>query len=462
MKRTFSLILSFVLLLFVFAPLSGCNKQDASDIKGIFMVSGGVVLVSNTELPLTVKVYDRYGEVIYDKLKSATLEDFPQLHRYVTGADLYFLDFAKIAEISQEGSYKCRYSVQDSKTYLEHTYIISPSEPENVEIYSSSAKLTDDGAVITVNADPYGAPLLKVWTEDVPENERFSATALECISTYEQIVNGEMIFSTSATAGSTINFVTRAIYSAYSYMPEDITKLTTDDVDFVSEVVCLDLLNPNDTRVANLGNNTHMKKFTIYTPGSTTNLATVYITPPPTPLPPPKLTAELVPLGNRMKLTLSSYPNVAYYRAIITELCDGVEKVVFNDNISPARQGAQISIRTDKPASYRATVYAKLNDGTATNRVDVPGFTTSVASVPTPTVSYKNGEVTAVFPRKANVTVWRSGTAVSTDTLLIGNNGVYSYVPDGSGDYGFIFKVSGNGAEIIDSPLIETETVTVK
>ena len=70
--------------------------------------------------------------------------------------------------------------------------------------------------------------------------------------------------------------------------------------------------------------------------------------------------------------------------------------------------------------------------------------------------------VKAVFPRNAKVTVWRSGADVSTDTLVIGSGNVYTYMPDEPGEYGFIFKAFGNGAEILDSGLIKTETVKIE
>ncbi len=463
MKRFFALSLALAVFLLSFGILTGCNKNSATGIKGIFMVSGGVVLTTNSELPLTVKVYDRYGDVIFNKLKTSTIGDFPQLQPYINGGDLYFLDFSKIAEVSQEGSYKCRYSFEGSKSYLEHTYIVSPSEPEAIEIYSPKAYTDGENAILTLKTDPNYARLFKVWTDSIPEDKRFSNTALECVSSYEQLAAGEMVYSIPAIQGGSVTFETRAIYSAYSYMPDEILKVDNADYpDFISEIVCLDLLNSNDTRVANLGNDTHMKKFTIYTPGQTTSLGTVYISPPPTPAEPPKLTGELKAVGTKAKLTVSSYPNVVYYRAVITERCNGEEKVVYNDTISPARQYAQVDIRTDKTASYSATVYAKLVDGSTSNKISLPGFTTSFVAVPTPEIKYENGEITAIFPRKAKVTVWRSGASVSSDTLVIGNNGVYSYVPDGKGEYGFIFKVTGNGAEVLDSSLIETKKITVE
>ena len=463
MKRFLSLALTLIIFALSFISISGCNKNSASDINGMYMVSSGVVLSSNAEFPLTVKVYDRYGDVIFSTLKSVTLEDFPQLQPYKPSGDLYFLDFGKIAEVSQEGSYKCRYTVEGSKTYLEHTYIVSPSDPEEIETFSVKAYTDGEKAFLSLKTDPTYSRLLKIWTDAVPEDRRFADTALECISTYDQIAAGEMIYSTPAVQGGAITFETRAIYSAYSYMPDEVIKVDNPDYPkFVSEIVCLDLLNTNDTRVAYLGNDTHMKKFTIYNPGESITLDSVYISSPPAPVIPPKLTAELKAVGNKAKLTVSTYPNVAYYRAVITENCNGVETVVFNDTISPARLYAQADIRTDKSATYSATVYAKLTDGSSTNKIAVSGFTTSFVSVPTPEIKYENGEVTAVFPRKANVTVWKSGSSVSADSLVIGNNGVYSYVPDGSGEYGFIFKVTGNGAEILDSALIETKKVTVK
>ncbi|MBR4439112.1 MAG: hypothetical protein IKS88_00745, partial [Clostridia bacterium] len=128
MKKTLSLILLIALLVMLPAALFGCGGSAADGIKGIYMTSAGVILVSDEKL--AVKVYDRHGELIYDKLAKINTDAYQLPDICVSGKNAYILEFEKLAEISAEGSYKCRYSVKGESSYIEHTYIVSATPAE--------------------------------------------------------------------------------------------------------------------------------------------------------------------------------------------------------------------------------------------------------------------------------------------------------------------------------------------
>ena len=460
MKKTFSLILLIALLVTLPAALFGCGRSAADDIKGIYMTSEGVLLISDEAL--SVKVYDRHGDQIYKKLTKLKAEDYPGLAPYMTAKKAYLLDFAALAEISNEGSYKCRYSVKGESAYLEHTYVVSATASDAPEVFSAEAVAEDDFARLTVNVDPKYARFFKVWTGDVPEDSRFPASALEGVSGYDQIARGEMVYEIPVAVGRETSFFTRGLYNLYGYEDDELIKVGNAEYpDFVSSCVCLDLLNPADDRVFNLGTDTHMQKFTIYSPSESVKLTSVYSPPPVQEPDPPVFSAELVAEGGKAKLKVAPYPNAVYYRAVITEHYNGKARVVCNTTLT-SKLVATANIRTDAAAVYTGDVYAMLADGTMTEKLELDGFETSFVQIPAPTVTYENGEVKAVFPRNAKVTVWRSGMQISTDTLVIGSGNVYTYIPDGPGEYGFIFKAFGNGAEILDSGVIKTATVKVE
>ena len=461
MKKTLSIILLIALLVTLPAALFGCGSSAADSIEGIYMTSAGVLLISDETL--SVKVYDRHGEQIYKKLTKLKAEDFPDLAPYMTAKKAYLLDFAELAEISNEGSYRCRYSVKGESAYIEHTYIVSATAAEAPEVYSAEAELFDGYARLTVSVDPAIARLFKVWTGDVPESSRFPSNALECVSGYDMIARGEMVYEIPVAVGRETVFFTRGLYNLYGYEEDELAKVDNSEYpDFVSTCVCLDLLNPADGRVANLGNDTHMAKFTIYAPSESVRLASVYSAPPVQEPDPPVFSAELVAEGGKAKLKVAPYPNAVYYRAVITEHYNGKSRVVCNATLANGKTVAAANIRTDVAASYSGDVYAMLANGTMTEKLDLAGFSTSFVETPTPAVTYENGEIKAVFPRKAKVTVWRSGADVSTDTLVIVMDNVYNYIPDGPGEYGFIFKALGNGAEILDGKLTDSPTVKVE
>ena len=462
MKKTLSLILLIALLVMLPAALFGCGGSAADGIKGIYMTSAGVILVSDEKL--AVKVYDRHGELIYDKLAKINTDAYQLPDICVSGKNAYILEFEKLAEISAEGSYKCRYSVKGESSYIEHTYIVSATPAEQPDVLAVSAETDAETgfAWLTVSIDPAFARLFKVWTDDVPEYARFPSNALDCVSGYDQITRGEMVYEVSVPVGHETVFYTRGLYNLYGYEKDEMNKVNSADYpDFVSTCVCLDLLNPDDDRVFNLGNTTHMTKFTIYSPSGSAELARVNGTPPPAEPEPPVFTAELVAEGGKAKLKVTPYPNAVYYRAVITEHYNGKTRTVCNTTLT-SKLVATADIRTDAAAVYTGSVYAKLADGTLTEKLELEGFETSFVQTPAPAITYENGEVKAVFPRNAKVTVWRSGADVSTDTLVIGSGNVYTYMPDGPGEYGFIFKAFGNGAEILDSGLIKTETVKIE
>lgn len=463
MKKTLSLILLIALLVNLPAALFGCGSSAADSIDGIYMTSAGVLLISDEAL--SVSVFDRHGDKIYGKLTKLKKNEHPELETYMTGKNAYLLDFEKLAEVSAEGSYKCRYSVKGESAYIEHTYIVSATAAEPPEILSVSAETDAETgfAWLTVSIDPAFARLFKVWTDDVPEYSRFPSNALECVSGYDQIVQGEMVYQVSVPVGYETSFYTRGLYNLYGYEADELIKVNNPDYpDFVSPCVCLELLNPDDDRVYNLGTETHMQKFTIYSPSESVKLTSVYGAPPAAEPDPPVFTAELFAEGGKAKLKVSPYPNAVYYRAVITEHYNGKSRVVRNATLTGSKLVAQADIRTDAEAVYTGDVYAMLSDGTMTEKLELEGFATSFVAVPTPEVTFENGEVKAVFPRGAKVSVWRSGAPVSTDTLVIGRDNVYTYLPDGAGEYGFIYKVFGNGAELLDSGLVDSPKVKIK
>ena len=110
MKKTLSIILLAALLVTLPAALFACGGSAADGIKGIYMTSAGVLLISDETL--SVSVFDRYGDKIYGKLKKLKPEENPGLEAYMTGKKAYLLDFAALAEVSAEASYRCRYSVK--------------------------------------------------------------------------------------------------------------------------------------------------------------------------------------------------------------------------------------------------------------------------------------------------------------------------------------------------------------
>jgi hypothetical protein len=201
-----------------------------------------------------------------------------------------------------------------------------------------------------------------------------------------------------------------------------------------------------------------MQKFTIYSPSESVKLTSVYSAPPVPEPEPPVFSAELVAEGGKAKLKVNPFPKAVYYRAVITEHYNGRSRVVCNATLT-TKLVAQADIRKDAPAVYTGDVYAMLSDGTMTEKLELQGFSTRFVETPAPEVTYESGEVKAVFPRKVNVSVWRSGAAVSTDTMVVGVDNVFTYVPDGAGEYGFIYKVFGNGADILDSGLIDSSKV---
>ncbi|MBQ9557236.1 MAG: hypothetical protein IJU94_01365 [Clostridia bacterium] len=459
MRKAVSFILLAALLVTLPAALFGCGASAADSIKGIYMTSAGVLLISDETL--AVRVYDRHGEQIYNKLTKLKKEDYPELEPYMTAKKAFLLDFTALAEINGEGSYKCRYSVNGENSYIEHTYVVSASPAETPEVFSAEATADDGVARLTVTVDPKRARLFKVWTDGVSEDSRFPDSALECVSGYDQIARGEMVYELPVAGGRETVFYTRGLYNFYGYEDEDIIKVNNPEYpDFVTPCVCLELLNPADGRVYNLGSDTHMQKFTVYSPSESVKLASVYSAPP---LPEPEKTvfsAELVAEGGKAKLKVNPFPNAVYYRAVITEHYNGKTRVVCNATLT-TKLVAQADIRKDGEAVYTGNVYAMLSDGTMTEKLELEGFATSFVETPTPTVTYENGEVKAVFPRKAKVSVWRSGSEISTDTMVIGSDNVYTYTPEGPGEYGFIFKVFGNGAQILDSGLIDSPKVKV-
>ena len=458
-RKAVSFILLAALLVTLPAALFGCGDSAADSIEGIYMTSAGVLLISDETL--AVRVYDRHGEQIYDKLTKLKKEDYPALESYMTAKKAFLLDFAALAEISAEGSYKCRYSVKGESSYIEHTYVVSASPAESPEVFSAEATAEDGVARLTVTVDPKYARLFKVWTGDAPEGSRFPGSALECVSGYDQIARGEMVYELPVAVGRETVFYTRGLYNFYGYEDEDIIKVNNPEYpDFVTSCVCLELLNPADGRVYNLGSDTHMQKFTVYSPSESVKLASVYSAPPAPEPEKPVFSAELVAEGGKAKLKVNPFPNAVYYRAVITEHYNGRARVVCNATLT-AKLVAQADIRKDVEAVYTGNVYAMLSDGTMTEKLELEGFATSFVEIPTPTVTYENGEVKAVFPRKAKVSVWRSGSEISTDTMVIGSGNVYTYTPAEPGEYGFIFKVFGNGAEILDSGLVESPKVEV-
>ncbi len=457
MRKTISLILLIALLVTLPAALFGCGGSAADGIKGIYMTSAGVLLISDETL--SVKVYDRHGEKIYGKLKKLKKEDYPELAPYMTAKKAFLLDFAALAEISAEGSYKCRYSVKGEDAYLEHTYVVSASPAEPPEVFSAEATAQDGYAMLTISVDPKYARLFEVWTDAVPESSRFPDFALECASGYDQISNGEMVYELPVAVGRETVFYTRGLYNFLGYSDSELKMIDNPEYpDFVTPCVCLELLNPYDTRVFNLGNDTHMQKFTIYSPSESVKLTSVYSAPPVPEPEPPVFSAELVAEGGKAKLKVNPFPKAVYYRAVITEHYNGRSRVVCNATLT-TKLVAQADIRKDAPAVYTGDVYAMLSDGTMTEKLELQGFSTRFVETPAPEVTYESGEVKAVFPRKVNVSVWRSGAAVSTDTMVVGVDNVFTYVPDGAGEYGFIYKVFGNGADILDSGLIDSSKV---
>ena len=460
MRKALSLILLAALLVTLPAALSACGESAADSIKGIYMTSAGVLLISDAAL--SVRVYDRHGDQIYNKLTKLKKEEFPELEAYMTAKKAYLLDFAALAEISSEGSYKCRYSVKGESSYIEHTYVVSASPSEPPEVFSAEASAGDGVARITVSVAPEYARLFRVWTGDVPEDSRFPASALECVSGYDQIARGEMVYEVPVAFGRETVFYTRGLYNFYGYEDDEIIKINNAEYpDFVTSCVCLELLNPADGRVYNLGNDTHMQKFTIYSPSESVKLASVYSAPPVPEAEKPVFSAELVAEGGKAKLKVAPFPNAVYYRAVITEHYNGRSRVVCNATLT-TKLVAQADIRKDAAAVYTGDVYAMLSDGTMTDKLSLDGFATSFVEAPTPAVTYENGEVKAVFPRKVRVSVWRSGSEVSTDTMVIGIDNVFTYTPEGPGEYGFIFKVFGNGAEILDSGLLDSPKVKIE
>ena len=461
MKRIISLILLILISAALVSALSACGSSAADDIDGIYMVSSGVILASPHKP--SVKVYDRYGELIYSKLTKISEDDCPAVAKRVKEKDkLYLLDFAKLAETSPDGNYKCRFYAKNSKSYIEHTYIVSPSAAEAPEIFSAEATVENGIAALTVKTEPEYARLFKVWTDDIPEDMRFPSNALECVSGYGMLTEGTLLYNVPIAAGEKKTFVTRAAYHAYGYEGDDILMVDNSDYpDFVTPCICLDLLNGADDRVYNLGTYTHMSKFTIYPPSESTELATVLGTAPPPAPEPAVFTAELTAERGKARLKIAPYPNAVSYRAVINEECGGKTHTVFNKTLVGTTEAAA-DIRTDKEATYSGTVYATLTDGTMTEKLELAGFTTQFVQITEPEISYENGEVRAVFPKGADVTVWRSGAKISTATNIIGIKNVYTYFPDGKGEYGFIYKVKGNGADILDSGLIESKKVKVK
>ena len=461
MKKTLSLILLAALLVTLPAALFACGRSAADGIKGIYMTSAGVLLISDDEL--TVNVYDRHGKKIYGKLAKLKKDEHPEFDLYMTAKKAYLLDFTALAEASNEGSYKCRYSIKGESAYLEHTYVISASTAEPPEVFSAEAEAEGEAARLTVNVEPKYARLFSVWTGDVPEGSRFPDAALECISTAEQLARGEMVYDLPVAIGRETSFYTRGLYNLYGYDDAELAKVNNPEYpDFVTSCVCIEPLNPADGRVFNLGTETHMQKFTVYSPSESVKLTSVYSPPPVEEPEPPEFTAELVAEGGKAKLKVAPYPNAVYYRAVITEHCEGSSRVVCNATLANGKTVATVNIRADKEALYTGDVYAMLADGTMTEKLELNGFKTSFVAVPTPTVTYENGEVRATFPRSAKVTVWRSGAPVSTDTLIIGSGGVYAYIPDGPGEYGFIYKVRGNDADLLDSGLVDSPKVKVE
>ena len=461
MKKTLSFILLAALLVTLPAALFACSRSAADGIKAIYMTNSGVLLISDDDL--SVSVFDRHGEKIYGKLKKLKKEDYPELDVYMTAKKAYLLDFAALAEVSNEGSYKCRYSIKGENAYLEHTYIISATSAEPLDIYSAEAVAEGESARLTVKIEPRFAQLFYVWTDKVQENSRFFDTALECVSSSDQLASGEMVYEIPVAIGHETSFYTRGLYNPYGYNNEELKSLRdSDNADFVSSCISLELLNPADRRVFNLGTETHMQKFTIYAPSESVKLTSVYSAPPVEEPEPPEFTAKLFAEGGKAKLEVTPFPNAVYYRAVITEHCNGNTRVVCNATLASGKTVATAKIRTDAEATYTGDVYAMLADGTMTEKLELDGFNTSYVKAPTPTVTYENGEVKAVFPRGTNVSVWRSGAPVSTDTLIIGVGNEFSYIPNGPGEYGFIYKVFGNGATQLDSGLINSPTVKVE
>ena len=461
MKRTLSIILLIALLVTLPAALFACGRSAVDGIKGIYMTSAGVLLISDEDL--AVSVFDRHGENIFSKLTKLKKGEHPEFDVYMTGKKAFLLDFAALAEASNEGSYKCHYSIKGESAYLEHTYIISATAAEPLDIYSAEAVAEGESARLTVKVEPRFANLFYVWTDSVKENSRFADTALECVSSSEQLAAGEMIYDIPVAVGQEKSFYTRGLYNIYGYDNDELKNvLNSDDPDFTSSCVCIELLNPADSRVFNLGTETHMQKFTVYSPSESVKLTSVYSPPPVVEEEPPEFTAELIAEGGKAKLKVTPYPNAVYYRAVITETCNGKSRVVCNATLENGKTIASANIRTDAEASYTGDVYATLSDGSMTEKLILKGFKTSYVNVPTPEVTYENGEVRAVFPRGTKVSVWRSGSPVNTDTLVIASGGVYSYTPTGPGEYGFIYKVFGNNANLLDSGLINSPTVKVE
>ena len=145
MKKTLSIILLAALLVTLPAALFACGRSAVDGIKAIYMTNSGVLLISDNDL--SVNVFDRHGEKIYGKLKKLKKDDYPEFSVYMTAKKAYLLDFAALAEVSNEGSYKCRYSVKGESAYIEHTYVVSASPTEPPEVFSAEA--TDILSLIT-------------------------------------------------------------------------------------------------------------------------------------------------------------------------------------------------------------------------------------------------------------------------------------------------------------------------
>lgn len=464
MRKAISALLALVTSLTVVLPLGGCGQESVHDtLKGMFFVNDGVVLLVKNGKP-QVEVYDRKDKVIYKKLKHVALADYPQISDYVSGdGELYLLNFPKVLEKVEQESFRCSFGVSGYDGVIEENFIINRSQATYPDISDVNTSAENGIATISLNIDPKYARIFDIWTEDVYDDERFHESALECVSNYGELQEGRMVYQCPIDDNSSISFFTRGLFNIYAYTDDELEKLdNTDYPDFSSQFINMDIGNPYDMRVCILDTEGEQNRYTIYTPSESEEIGNVTYTTQPVYVPEPVvLTAALEAVGNKAVISVTPFPDAVYYRAVVTEICDGQEKIVINKSLNHLHMSASVKLRTDKPAKYIADVYAKLSDGKTTEKIELEGFTTSFVNDPKPPVTYQNGEVSITFPRNCKVSVWKSGAPVSTDTMVIGISNTFSYTPSGPGQYGFIYKVYGNGAEILDSQLTESETVKV-
>lgn len=465
MRKILSIFLSIFICFSILVPLSGCGNKSIHDtLKGVFFVNDGVILLVKKGKP-AVEVYDRKGNVIYKKLKHVALADYPQISDYVSGnGNLYLLNFPDLMNKAEQESYRCNFAVTGYDGIIEHNYIINTSQAAYPDITDISATAENGIATLSLSIDPKYARIFNVWTEDVYDDERFAESALECTSTFDQLQEGKMIYQCGIDDNCELSFFTRGLYNINAYSDDELEKLdNTNHPDFYSQFINIDIGNPYDLRVCNLYIEGEQNRFTIYTPTDSDEIANVTYTTEPVYEPVPVvLTAQLEAKGNKAVISVDPFPNAVYYRVVVTEICDGEEKIVLNKSLNNLHMSASTNIRTDKTAKYVADVYAKLSDGKTTERIQVEGFTTSFVKIPQTETKYENGEITIEFPKNCNVTVWKSGEPISTNSMVIGVANKFSYSPTGPGQYGFIYKIYGNGAEILDSQLIESKKIEVK